>query len=56
VLGELFPPSIIGSATVLGAASAGVGKDRVLHHRSELEAGLSDSRWSRHAASAEVRR
>ena len=57
VLGVLFPPSIIGSAALLGAAGAGVGKaQELLHHRSELEAGLSASRWSRQAASAEVRR
>ena len=43
VLGVLFPPSIIGSAAVLGAAGAGVGKARELHHRSELEAELQDA-------------
>jgi uncharacterized membrane protein len=36
VLGVIFPPSIIGSAIALGAAGAGVGKLRELHHRSEL--------------------
>jgi uncharacterized membrane protein len=36
VLGVLFPPSIIGSAAVLGAAGAGAGKLRELHHRKEL--------------------
>lgn len=36
VLGVLFPPSIIGSAAVLGAAGAATGKARELHHRSEL--------------------
>jgi len=36
VLGVLFPPSIIGSAAVLGAAGAGAGKLRELHHREEL--------------------
>ncbi len=35
-LGILFPPSIIGSAAVLGAAGAAVGKAREVHHRSEL--------------------
>lgn len=35
-LGVIFPPSIIGSAVVLGAAGAGAGKVRNLHHRSEL--------------------
>ena len=43
VLGVLFPPSIIGSAAVLGAAGAAVGKARELHHRSELEAELQDA-------------
>jgi uncharacterized membrane protein len=43
VLGVLFPPSIIGSAAVLGAAGAGVGKARELHHRRELEAELQDA-------------
>ena len=36
VLGVLFPPSIIGSAVVLGAGGAAVGKARELHHRSEI--------------------
>ena len=36
VLGVLFPPSIIGSAAVLGAAGAGAGKLRERHHRKEL--------------------
>lgn len=36
VIGVLFPPSIIGSAAVLGAAGAGGGKLRELHHRREL--------------------
>jgi len=36
VLGVLFPPSIIGSAAVLGAAGAGIGKLRQVHHRKEL--------------------
>jgi uncharacterized membrane protein len=36
VLGVLFPPSIIGSAVVLGAAGAGAGKLRERHHRKEL--------------------
>jgi uncharacterized membrane protein len=43
VLGVLFPPSIIGSAAVLGAAGAGVGKARERHHRSELAAELQDA-------------
>src|SRR5664279_3875369 len=36
VLGVIFPPSIIGSAAVLGAAGAAGGKLRQLHHRKEL--------------------
>ena len=42
-LGVLFPPSIIGSAAVLGAAGAATGKVRELHHRSELAAELQDA-------------
>ncbi len=42
-LGVLFPPSIIGSAAVLGAAGAATGKARELHHRSELAAELQDA-------------
>ncbi len=36
VLGVIFPPSILGSAAVLGAGGAAVGKARELHHRKEL--------------------
>ena len=36
MLGVIFPPSIIGSAVVLGAGGAAIGKARELHHRSEL--------------------
>ncbi|HTY70958.1 MAG TPA: DUF1269 domain-containing protein [Actinomycetes bacterium] len=43
VLGVLFPPSIIGSAAVVGAAGAGIGKLRQLHHKSELEDELQNS-------------
>ena len=39
-LGVLFPPSILGSAAVLGGAGAAAGKVRALHHRSELETEL----------------
>ena len=42
-LGVLFPPSILGSATVLGAAGAAAGKVRQRHHHRELEAELQDS-------------
>jgi uncharacterized membrane protein len=37
VLGVLFPPSIIASAVVVGAAGAGTGKLRERHHKDELE-------------------
>ena len=36
VLGVLFPPSILGSAVVLGATGAAVGKAREVHHKNEL--------------------
>ncbi len=42
-LGVIFPPSIIGSALVLGAAGAASGKLRELHHRSELANELEDA-------------
>ena len=35
-LGIIFPPSILGSAAVVGGAGAAIGKARQLHHRSEL--------------------
>lgn len=35
-LGLIFPPSILGSAAVLGAAGAAAGKVGQLHHRHEL--------------------
>jgi uncharacterized membrane protein len=41
VLGVLFPPSIIGSAVVLGAGGAAIGKARELHHKKELEEELA---------------
>jgi uncharacterized membrane protein len=43
VLGVLFPPSILGSAAVLGAAGAATGKAREMHHRKELAAELEDA-------------
>jgi uncharacterized membrane protein len=43
VLGVIFPPSIIGSALVLGAGGAAVGKARELHHKSELAEELQDA-------------
>lgn len=42
-LGLVFPPSILGSAAVLGAAGAATGKVRQLHHKSELEDELKDA-------------
>jgi uncharacterized membrane protein len=42
-LGVLFPPSILGSAAVLGAAGAAAGKVRQRHHHRELEEELQDS-------------
>ena len=43
VLGVIFPPSILGSAAVLGAAGAATGKARELHHRNELAAQLEQA-------------
>lgn len=43
VLGVIFPPSIIGSAAVLGAAGAATGKLRQLHHKSELADELQEA-------------
>ena len=35
-LGLLFPPSLLGSAAVLGGAGAAIGKARAVHHKSQL--------------------
>lgn len=35
-LGILFPPSLLGSAAVLGGAGAAIGKARERHHKSQL--------------------
>lgn len=43
VLGVLFPPSIIGSAAVFGAAGAGIGGLRQRHHRNEVADELTDA-------------
>ncbi|HEX6886951.1 MAG TPA: DUF1269 domain-containing protein [Candidatus Nanopelagicales bacterium] len=43
VLGVLFPPSILGSAVVLGAAGAGIGKAREVHHRHEIADELGEA-------------
>lgn len=42
-LGILFPPSILGSAVVLGAGGAAIGKAREVHHRNELAAELESA-------------
>ena len=42
-LGVIFPPSILGSAAVLGAAGAATGKVREKHHRGDLADDLEDS-------------
>lgn len=42
-LGLVFPPSILGSAAVLGGAGAAVGKGRQLHHRHELSEELAEA-------------
>ena len=42
-LGVLFPPSILGSAAVLGAAGAAAGKVRQRHHHKEIEEELKDA-------------
>lgn len=43
VLGVIFPPSIIGSAVVLGGAGAATGKLRERHHNKELAEQLQDA-------------
>jgi len=43
VLGVIFPPSIIGSAVVLGAGGAAIGKAREVHHKKELAEELQDA-------------
>jgi uncharacterized membrane protein len=43
VAGVLFPPSIIGSAALLGAAGAGIGGLQSRHHRKELAEELTDA-------------
>jgi uncharacterized membrane protein len=42
-LGVIFPPSILGSAAVLGAGGATVGKLRQRHHQAELAESLKDA-------------
>ena len=48
-LGLIFPPSILGSAAVLGGAGAAVGKGRQLHHRRELDDKLEEAIQSGHS-------
>ena len=43
VLGVLFPPSIIGSALVVGAGGGVVGKLRERHHKKELAKDLENA-------------
>ena len=42
-LGVIFPPSILGSAAVVGSAGALAGKLRQRHHHAELERELEDA-------------
>jgi uncharacterized membrane protein len=42
-LGLLFPPSILASAAVMGAAGAAVGQARTLHHRHEIAEDLENA-------------
>lgn len=42
-LGVIFPPSILGSAAVVGSAGALVGKLRQRHHHDELEQQLENA-------------
>ncbi|HEY7857217.1 MAG TPA: DUF1269 domain-containing protein [Candidatus Nanopelagicales bacterium] len=43
VLGVIFPPSILGSAAVLGAAGAAAGKVRQVRNQKELAEELQDA-------------
>jgi uncharacterized membrane protein len=43
ILGVIFPPSIIGSAVVLGAGGAAVGKARELHHKKEIAEEMQEA-------------
>lgn len=42
-LGVIFPPSILGSAAVLGGAGAAIGKVRELRNKNELAKELQDA-------------
>jgi uncharacterized membrane protein len=50
VLGLIFPPSILGSAAVLGAAGAAIGKARQLGHKSTLADELDAAIQPGHSA------
>lgn len=50
LLGLVFPPSILGSAAVVGAVGAAAGRAVELHHRSELAEELQDSIVPGHSA------
>jgi len=50
VLGLIFPPTILASAAVLGAAGAAAGKVGQLHHRSELSDELESAVEPGHSA------
>ncbi|MCW5639559.1 MAG: DUF1269 domain-containing protein [Rubrivivax sp.] len=43
VVGAIFPPSILASAALLGAAGAGIGRLRHRHNRDELARELAES-------------
>jgi uncharacterized membrane protein len=49
-LGLIFPPTILGSAALLGAAGAAAGKVGQLHHRSELAKELESAIQPGHSA------
>lgn len=42
-LGVVFPPTVLGSAAVVGAGGAAVGKLRQRHHRAELASELESA-------------
>jgi len=49
VLGVLFPPTIIGSALVVGAGGGLIGKLRERHHKKELAKELEDAIQAGHS-------
>jgi uncharacterized membrane protein len=50
VVGVLFPPSILGSAVVLGGAGAGIGRLRHRHYRNEFADELAEGIDPDHSA------